>query len=225
MTRQLVLVRHGQSLWNVERRVQGQSGSGLSSVGREQAARTAAAVALAHPDAVLWASDLERCVETAAPFVEALGVEPTFEPGLRERDFADWSGRLVSEIAEGWPDLYDRWRAGEDVVGEVGGETSDALAVRVATTLHRLLDASDPERTVVCVTHGGPVWYGTHQLVGLPRGSLGAVGNASITRLEIAGTAARLGSWNEVSHLPPQLRSSLPPTGHARAVAAPPVGR
>jgi broad specificity phosphatase PhoE len=225
VTRQLVLVRHGQSLWNVERRVQGQSGSGLSDTGREQAARTAAVVAAAHPDAVLWASDLDRCVETAAPFVDALGAEPTLDPGLRERDFAAWSGRLIPEIAEGWPDLYDRWRAGEDVVGEVGGETSDALAVRVAATLRRLLDASDPERPVVCITHGGPVWYGTHELVGLPRGSLGAVGNASVTRLETNRETTRLGSWNEVSHLPPALRSSLQPTGHHRTAAAPPVGR
>lgn len=223
--RNLVLVRHGQSLWNAERRIQGQSGSGLSELGREQARRAAEAVAESFPGATLFTSDLERCLETAEPFAAALAAPPELDPGLRERDFGPWAGRLLPEVAEGWPDLYDRWRRGEDVVGEVGGESSPTLAERVAVALRSILDRSDPARPVVCVTHGGPVWYGTHRLVGLPHGSLGAVGNASLTRLEIeADGTVRLGAWNEVGHLPPQLRSTLQPTGHAQR-AAPPVGR
>lgn len=225
MSRQLVLVRHGQSLWNEERRVQGQSGTGLTARGQEQARRAARAVAEAFPRAELFSSDLERCIETVAPFAEAYGVDPTLDIGLRERDFGAWSGCLLPEIAEGWPALYDRWRAGEDVVGEVGGESSPVLAERVARTLEAILDRTDPDRPIVCVTHGGPVWYGTHHLVGLPHGSLGAVGNASVTRLEVGGDGrVRLGAWNEVGHLPPDLRSTLQPTGHAQR-AAPPVGR
>lgn len=226
MTRHLVLVRHGQSLWNEERRVQGHAGTGLTDLGRQQAHRAAAAVAEAFPDALLFSSDLERCTETARPFAAALGVEAELDAGLRERDFGAWAGLLLPEIAEGWPEVHDRWRRGEDVVAEVGGESSPTLADRVIRTLEGILERTDAGRPVVCVTHGGPVWYGTHRLVGLPHGSLGAVGNASLTRLEVEaqGRSVRLGSWNEVGHLPPELRSALQPTGHAQR-AAPPVGR
>lgn len=204
--------------------MQGQAGTGLSELGLEQARRAADALAEAFPDAQLFTSDLERCRETAAPLEALLGVRAEPDTGLRERDFAAWSGLLLSEIAEGWPELWERWRSGEDVVAEVGGEPSPALADRVGATLRGILTRSEPGRPVVCITHGGPVWYGSHALVGLPHGSLGAVGNASLTRLEVGGDGVfRLGSWNEVGHLPPASRSTLQPTGHAQQ--APPVGR
>lgn len=224
-TRQLVLIRHGQSTWNVERRVQGQRGEGLSDLGARQAELTAAAVAEAYPDAQLFTSDLQRCLETAAPLERRLRTDAELDRGLRERDFAAWSGLLLPEIAEGWPELWDQWRAGVDVVGDIGGESSPQLALRVSATLRGIVDRADPARPVVCVTHGGPVWYGTHALAGLPHGTLGAVGNASLTRLEVEGDGTvRLGSWNEVGHLPPGQRSHLQPTGHAQR-SAPPVGR
>lgn len=222
--RVLLLVRHGQSRWNVEHRVQGQSGSGLSDLGLEQARLTARHLAASHPDAVLVTSDLERCEATVAPLEAALGADATRDARLRERDFGAFSGRLLSEIETTWPELWTRWRAGEDVIAEVGGESSPVLTERVRAVLLELARTAEPGRPVVVVTHGGPVWHGTHALVGLPHGVLGAIGNASITRLELGGDdVVRLASFNELGHLPPEARTLFQPSGHARS--APPVGR
>jgi glucosyl-3-phosphoglycerate phosphatase len=222
--RVLLLVRHGQSRWNVERRVQGQSGTGLSDLGLEQARLTAQHLAASHPDATLVTSDLERCVATVAPLEAALDRPAARDPRLRERDFGAFSGRLLTEIEETWPEVWGRWRAGQDVIAEVGGETSSELTGRVREVLLEVASAAPPGRPFICVTHGGPVWHGTHDLVGLPHGVLGAIGNASITRLELGGDGlVRLASFNELGHLPAEARTLFQPAGHART--APPVGR
>lgn len=225
--RHLVLVRHGQSEWNVERRIQGQAGTGLSELGRRQAERTAAWLAESYPDAELWSSDLERCRQTVAPLERLLGTTPTFDEGLRERDFGDWSGLLLTEVERGYGELWARWRDGDDVVAEVGGESSPVLAARVTATLDRILDGLPEHGLAVVVTHGGPVWHGTHHLLSLPEGTLGGVANASITELvRGADGVHRLSAWNQIAHLPPQMRSFLRPAdGRVTSRAAPPVGR
>lgn len=199
MTR-LVLVRHGESAWNAERRVQGQGGTGLSELGHAQAQATAAVLARLHAGATLVTSDLQRCLETAAPLGDILGVRPRPEPGLRERDFGTWSGMLVTDVAEHDPQRWERWRRGEDVVAEVGGEDTPTLVARVVATLEAL--AEQDGSAVICVTHGGPIWHGTHALLDLPP-VLGGVANCAITEIEYAPERARLVSWNQVAHLPP----------------------
>lgn len=201
----LVLVRHGESEWNVERRIQGQSGPGLTPRGAEQARRTALVVADAYPDAYLVSSDLGRCRETAEPLLRELGSEPVLEPGLRERDFGSWTGRLGTEVAETDRQRWQRWRDGEDVVAEVGGEDSPKLVERVLTAARRLLERADG-RPLVCVTHGGPIWHGTHELLGLRDGVLAGVANCSITELDADDDRFRLVAWNQVAHLPLSLR-------------------
>lgn len=216
----LLLVRHGQSQWNRERRIQGQAGPGLTDLGRKQAQRTAAWLAETAPDAAVVSSDLPRCVQTATPVAEALGRDLQLRPGLRERDFGDWTGRLVSEVVSEEQERFDRWREGEDVVPEVGGESSPELTERVVAELDDLVAASDPGAVTVAVTHGGPVWHGTHGFVGIPEGSLGGVANASMTELlDDEDWGRRLTAWNQVAHLPAGLHTRLRPSREARAEA------
>lgn len=222
---QLVLVRHGQTASNAERRIQGQGGAGLSALGAEQAERTAAWLAGLHPDAAVVSSDLQRSRETAAPLAARLGTEVVPEPGLRERDFGAWTEQLVADLAATWPELASRWGAGEDVVAEVGGESSEQLTARVAETLRRLVAPFRAGSTLICVTHGGPVWHGTHALLGIEPPRLGPVGNASITRLTVNGGVAVLDSWNELAHLPPEMQSHLQVSHDRLSDDAPPVGR
>lgn len=207
----LVLVRHGESEWNVERRIQGQAGTGLSSRGVEQARRTAAHLASSFPVTALYTSDLERCEQTAALVAAAVGVDPEPVKGLRERDFGRWTGKLVTEVAEEDPEIWERWRAGHDVVGELDGEGTDVFAPRVLETLEHVLDATADGTTAVCVTHGGPVWHGTRGLLDLPERSLSGVSNASVTEIVCDDSAwgRRLLTWNQLAHLPPELRSGV----------------
>lgn len=224
--RQLVLVRHGESRWNVERRIQGQQGSGLSDVGAEQAGHTADWLAAAYPSARLVSSDLQRCSETVAPLEERLGRRAELDEALRERDFGDWSGKLLGEVEREDEARWRRWVAGEDVITELGGESSDVLAERVTAALTRILDALDEDGTAVVVTHGGPVWHGTHAVLGLAAPVLGGVANASVTVLGSTGGPPWLQAWNQVSHLPPELVTSLRPSvGRTPERSAPPVGR
>lgn len=207
----LVLVRHGQSEWNAERRIQGQDGTGLSALGRKQAELAADWLAATYPDARLWVSDLQRCLETVAPLAERLDREPRLHAGLRERSFGQWEGRLVHEVSEAEPERFERWRHGEDVVPEVGGETSPELTTRVLAAFEEILEDLPERGLAVAVTHGGPVWHGAQAFVGIEQ-AVGGVANTSITELLVdPAWGRRLGAWNQTSHLPPELQSWLRP--------------
>lgn len=209
----LVLVRHGQSAWNAQRRIQGQSGEGLTELGRAQAEGTAAWVASTYPDAAVVSSDLQRCRETVAPIAATLDTEVLEDPQVRERSFGRWEGLVLDQVEARDPDLWRRWRSGEDVVAEVGGESGEALADRVTAAYRHHLDTLGAGgRPVVVVTHGGPVWHGLHALLDLPWATLGGVGNAAVSELVRDAGDWRCESWNQTAHLPPHLRTSFRPS-------------
>lgn len=218
-TTTVVLVRHGESLWNAERRIQGQSGAGLSPRGHEQARHTAAWVATTHPDALVVASDLDRAVETAAPIGTALGLDVPTDETLRERHFGDWQGRLVADLDADDPDRGARWRRGVDVIGEVGGESDEVFRKRVHDALEAVAEAH-AGGTVVVVSHGGFVWHGIHALLDLPIPTLGPVQNACTSTVVRRGDRWSLDAWNQTAHLPPELQGT-----HAGNANTPPAGR
>lgn len=218
--RRLVLIRHGESVWNVERRIQGQTCRGLTEHGHLQAQRTARVVAARYPGAALISSDLGRCVDTAAPVAAALGVAASADAELRERDWGRWEGLRREDLERDHLENYRRWRAGDDVIGEVGGESDAVLRERASRAFRRLLaaDATDgsagtPDAegasTVVAVSHGGTIWYGLHVLLRMDAYRLGTIENASITEIVLGGRSPagsvtddpRLIRLNETSHL------------------------
>lgn len=203
--RRLLLLRHGESRWNAERRVQGQAGTGLSARGQAQAEAAARVLARRAPGALLFSSDLRRCVETVAPLARLLARPARAVAGLRERDFGAWTGRLASDLEREDPQRWQRWRSGEDVLGEAGGESTAVFTARVVATVTRLVGSAPPGATVLCVTHGGTTWNATRALLELPRSALGGVANASLTELVLDGRW-HLRAWNQRSHLPLELR-------------------
>ena len=231
--RRLVLVRHGESRWNAEGRIQGHACDGLSSLGHAQARVTAAALAGAYPDAEVVSSDLTRAVQTTEALAAELDRPFGTDKRLRERSFGAWEERLGDDVAASEPDRWRRWLAGEDVIGEVGGETGAQLADRVAPALHDLLGATADDGVTIVVTHGGSIWHGIHRMLDLPLPSLGGVANTAVAEVishgvqaadgdDIRAARAVLDRWNEVAHLPVELRTAWRP----RAVPAdpPPVG-
>ncbi len=207
----LIVVRHGESLWNAERRLQGHEGVGLSDRGRVQARLSAEWVAGAHPDARLATSDLERAVETAAAFETALGRPAAQAHELRDRDLGAWSGKAFADLQREEPDRLARWRAGDDVFPEVGGESNADLVWRWATTVRSLLEGLGERGVLVVVSHGGPIFWGVPHLCGLPDSVLGPPANCGISVLEwrggVDGRPGRLLAWNQTTHLGPALRS------------------
>lgn len=213
----LYLVRHGESVWNQQAIVQGQDGPGLTDRGHEQARRLGTWLRDEVTDDVAFvASDLDRCRETAAPFAATLGRDPELDVSLRERHFGSWQGLHRDELARRDPDRWRRFRAREDVIAEVGGESTPDLVDRVLPTLRRLA-AANP--VTVVVTHGGPVWHGVHALLDVEDGVLGYVANAGVTIVDLHGDdTAHLLTWNQVGHLPYDLRTTWPhPRGQGDA--------
>ncbi len=164
----LVLVRHGESVWNVEERYQGQSDSGLTAIGREQA-DVAAAALLARfgtPDLVV-SSDLPRAMDTAQAYVRHFGIEARLDARLREADIGSWAGRPFTEIAAEYPDVLAAVRRGEDV-RRGGGETFAELRRRVWQALTEAADTAVGGATVVVFTHGGPIRVAAAAALRLP---------------------------------------------------------
>ena len=167
----ILLLRHGQSTWNAERRWQGWADPPLSEHGREQA-RGAAAALTGKGLEVVASSDLARARETADIIAAAIGAaEVIVEEGLRERNVGEWSGLTDVEIHARWPGMLDAWRAGELAVLP-GGEGD--INVRVVAGLDRLWDLS-AGRAVVAVTHGGVI-RGLERHLGIAPQSVGNVG-------------------------------------------------
>lgn len=220
----LVLVRHGESIYNADARIQGQQCAGLSELGHAQAEATAAALATAFPEARLVVSDLQRTRETVAPLAALLEREAEPDPRLRERSFGEWEGRLRAEVVRDDAARWKRWVGGEDVIGEVGGETSEQLVARVVPVFEELLAGSAESAPIIAVTHGGPVWHGVHHLLGLPHPIFAGVNNCSIAELGAgSGSVPLLRRWNEVGHLSVALREGW--SAPVSSSDGPPVGR
>jgi glucosyl-3-phosphoglycerate phosphatase len=159
----LVLVRHGESVWNVEERYQGQADSGLTAAGIEQA-EVAAAELLARfgtPDLVV-SSDLPRARDTANAYLRHLDLDAKQDARLREVDVGSWTGRTFTEIAQDYPDDVAAVGRGVDL-RRGGGETFAELRERVWQALVDAASAasaatSGSAATVVVVfTHGGAI--------------------------------------------------------------------
>jgi probable phosphoglycerate mutase len=201
----LLLVRHGESGWNRERIVQGQDGPGLTERGHAQAAVTGAFLHAEAGGAVLAVSDLPRCRETAEPYETAAG-SVVVDERLRERHFGAWQGRAYADLDAEGSDAFRRWQAREDVIEEIGGESTPMLVDRVLPALREYAGASP---LTVVVTHGGPIWHGVHALAGLPEPTLGPPANAAVTVVDLDDDGgARILAWNQVAHQPASLRTT-----------------
>jgi len=148
--RRLLLCRHGETSWNVLRRLQGHTDTPLNDAGRDQARALAARLAHAGITAI-WTSDLSRARETGEIVAAALGLAaPTVDAELRERGYGVFEGLTREECIERHPDAWQAWvwETGAPPGGEPGG---DATA-RLTRALRRIAEAGDGP--VLVVSHG-----------------------------------------------------------------------
>jgi broad specificity phosphatase PhoE len=147
----IVLVRHGETDWNRERRFQGHADTPLNEAGRRQALELAGTLRGARLTAV-YTSPLRRATETARIVGDELGLEPRPLEALREIDVGDWQGMTVDEVKTRFPEQADvAWRSGWP-----NGETYDQLAERVVPALLEL-GRLHPDDRILVVTHAGPI--------------------------------------------------------------------
>ncbi len=197
----IIAIRHGETAWNVDTRIQGQLDIPLNTVGRWQASRVAQALAEESIQAI-YASDLMRAWETAGAIAEAAGLPRKAHAGLRERGFGDFQGKTFAEIEALWPEQSRQWRARHPEWAPPGGESLTTLHARIVETAAELAVRHQGEQ-IVMVAHGGvmDVLYraATGQDVQAPRSW--QLGNAAINRLLWTPEGLTLVGWSDTRHL------------------------
>ncbi|GAB4216628.1 MAG: histidine phosphatase family protein [Rhodoferax sp.] len=197
----LIVIRHGETAWNVDTRIQGHRDIALNETGVQQA--RAAAQALADEAiAAIYASDLQRAWMTAQAIAQRSGAPLTADPALRERSFGDFEGHTHTELAQRWPDAVQRWRERDPHWQPPGGESLSAMRARVAAALHRLA-AQHVGEQIVLVAHGGVLdqWYRLATGLDLQAPRTWALGNAAINRLLWTPESLTLVGWADAGHL------------------------
>ena len=183
----LLLVRHGESTWNAEGRLQGQADPSLSALGRRQAAALAPWVDAWAPS-VVATSDLRRASETAS----LLGFDDArIDPRWRELDVGLWTGQAAAAVREEHGEAYRAWREGREAPPE--GEPLADFAARVEQAGRELLA---PRRVALAVAHGGPIRTLCATLLGASVGGFAAVLNGSLTVVELGPAGPRLAAYN-----------------------------
>jgi probable phosphoglycerate mutase len=204
-TTRIVLIRHGETAWNAERRLQGHIDIALNAEGLRQADALARALAGDTFDAII-ASDLQRAHQTAQAVARPHGHAVSTDHMLRERCFGGFEGLLYAEIEARFPREFKAWQARDiDSVMPPGarqGETFRQFYDRCVAAIIAHAE-SRPGRTLALVAHGGVLECAYRAALGLsletPRDF--PVMNASINRFTVRAGKLSLESWGEVDHL------------------------
>ncbi|MEU8317841.1 histidine phosphatase family protein [Nonomuraea sp. NPDC048881] len=209
MSRRIVCLRHGQTLWNVEHRFQGHSDIPLDETGVAQAARAASLLASLRPTLIV-SSDLQRAHDTALALGRLVGLDVTVDKDFRERGGGQWEGLTRDEIAARWPEEYIAWEAPD-------GEPVSEVATRVAASMRKWAAKLDDDGLLVVASHGAALRLGICELLGLPEElwpALGGLGNCSWSVLQEGRQGWRLLEHN-AGTLPEPISSDDRPDAEA----------
>ena len=201
----IIAIRHGETAWNVDTRLQGHLDVGLNTRGQWQAQR--AALALADEElAAIYSSDLSRAYATAQAIANhnhgMAGHPVRAHTGLRERGFGVFEGQTYAQISQDWPEDSRRWRQRDPHFAPEGGETLTQLRERITHTVNALASQHLGEQ-IVLVAHGGVMdalyRLATGQDIESPR--TWDLGNAAINRLLWTPDGLTLIGWADTRHL------------------------
>lgn len=213
----ILAIRHGETAWNVDTRIQGQLNIGLNDTGLWQAQQVGKALAQ-EPIAAIYSSDLDRAFTTATSIAQSnhslisrIGRTAIVQPhtGLRERHFGHFEGMTWAEIEAKWPTDAKLWRSRDPHWLPQGGESLVVLHERIAQCVQEIASQHLGEQ-IVLVAHGGvlDVLYrlATGQDTQAPR--TWHLGNAAINRLLWTPEGLGLVGWGDVAHLQEEQHAS-----------------
>lgn len=197
----ILAIRHGQTAWNADSRIQGHTDIELDATGLWQADRLATAL-VDEPLQAIYSSDLGRARQTAAPVAAGHGLALRIDTGLRERGFGDFEGLSFAQVEQRWPEAAARWRRRDPDFGPGGGEVLSDFRARIVATIERLARAHRGE-CVALVTHGGvlDILYREATRLALDAPRSWELGNAAVNRLLWNAEGAFLVGWNDRAHL------------------------
>ena len=197
----IIAIRHGETAWNVDTRIQGQLDIELNRTGRWQARRAAQALANEDIDAI-YSSHLLRAWETADTIAEATGRMAQAIEALQERGFGVFEGKTFSQIEDTWPEQALKWRKRDPHWRPERGESLQDLQQRIVRATSELAQRHIGGQ-IVLVAHGGvlDVMYraATGQDLQAPR--TWNLGNATINRLLWTPDGLTLVGWADTRHL------------------------
>jgi probable phosphoglycerate mutase len=199
----LIVVRHGETLWNREKRMQGTTDTLLSDVGRAQAQALGRRLAK-HGFSALYTSDLTRARDTAAAIAEHTGREVVVDCRLQERRFGIFEGLTAAEIVARYPQEHARFASRDPDYEVPGGESAGSFTARCLGCLAEIAGRHRGEEVVV-VTHGlvlDSLYRAAH---GLDHGAQRPVPliNASVNLFGFGAGGWHLVAWGDVGHLDP----------------------
>ncbi|WP_307800145.1 histidine phosphatase family protein [Actinomadura nitritigenes] len=196
-SRKIVLMRHGRTVWNVQRRFQGTTDVPLDSVGVQQAASAARLLAALRPTAIV-SSPMQRAADTAQALADATGLTVTCDSDLIERGGGAWEGLTGDEIRTRYPDEHATWQP-------PGGETEEQVAKRFSAALERALERVPDGGVLVVVSHGAAIRIGMLHWLGFPEELWSrSLGPARLRGRSAVGTLLRI-VWRS-SRRPGRLR-------------------
>lgn len=197
----ILAVRHGETAWNKDTRIQGHTDIGLNETGRWQASRLADALA-DESIAAFYASDLMRAYDTANAVAQRHGQQVSALPALRERCFGEFEGRTWDELREQFPDASEAWRKRVPDFAPPGGESLLQVRDRVVSTLMDLA-SRHPGEQILVVVHGGVLdqFYRAATGLDLEAPRSWQMGNAAINRLLWSPDGLSLVGWADTQHL------------------------
>ena len=197
----LVLVRHGETAWNAEHRVQGQLDVPLNAAGLAQARAVAKVLGEESFDAV-YSSDLQRARQTAGPVAQALGLEIVARQELRERHYGIFERLTYAEVKARFPEDYARFEARDPEFGFRTGERLQDFFARSVSAISRIANENE-SRSVLVFTHGGVLDMLYRHVTGLgisaPRDF--GIPNAGLNRLELRAEGWVIRAWADTAHL------------------------
>lgn len=206
----ICLVRHGETEWNAERRIQGQIDIGLNATGLRQAAAAGRWLKAAGIVA-LYSSDLKRAWTTALALGEALSLQPIAVPEMRERRYGVFEGLTYAEAQARYPDGYAAFEGRNAAYNFEHGESLSAMYERVTGKLQALA-AGHPGQTIAIVLHGGVLDIINRFVRGnpleAPRDFL--IPNAGLNWIAAVDGQWHIESWGETAHLEPGALDELP---------------
>lgn len=190
---EICLVRHGETLWNREFRLQGAKDIPLSEIGIAQAQAAASRLSKENWD-ILYSSDLSRAKVTAEHLNLDLGIPHYIEAGLRERNFGPLEGMKREDIEQKYPNVLHH-SAGEQVIS--GVESYEALCQRVQETI-KTIACRHVGKKILIVSHGASINAFLHMVTGQ---RLNRIENTALTRLRYDGKNWYVDCINDCHHL------------------------
>lgn len=209
MRSRIILIRHGQTDWNIQMRYQGSKDIPLNNTGIAQARLLARRMKNEAVNKV-YSSGMKRANEFGKIVFGSVEIEHV--PGLREISFGIFEGMTYDEIMKAHPDIYSEWVKDPMNLAVPGGEDLKSFGKRVLTAFNAVADSAGRDECLAIVTHGGAISVIVNSVSGSNSFWENIPETASVTIIESEGGVRRLKSFNDTSHLQsdqPHLRGEV----------------